>query len=211
MSCTLNGFAIKFADTELIFLFSCVYVCLYVYVWCVVYLSVQVCLPSKAHVEARGWFQVVFFTHCFTLNFEVGSRLGTWSMPLQLGWPVSARLLLCLPSARTVDVQHHAEVTHSCLWLQLQCIGCIWPPWAPALVCINPHVHIIKKNKSKSLKNVECRLERWLSLKMLATLPGRFYSIAPTVRGLEGSIILIPGRSQALFWSLLAYHTYTHK
>lgn len=109
MSCTLNGFAIKFADTELIFLFSCVYICLYVYVWCVVYLSVQVCLTSKAHVEARGWLQVVFLTHCFTLNFEVGSRHGTWSMPVQLGWPVSARLLLCLPSARTVDVQHRGS------------------------------------------------------------------------------------------------------
>lgn len=123
--------------------------------WCVVYLSVQVCLPSKAHVEARSWLQVVFLNHCFTLNFEVGSRHWTWSMPLWLGWLVSARVLLCLAGARTVDVQRHAEVAHSCLWLQLQCIGCIWPPWAPALTCPNLHVHIIQKNKSKSLKNIQ--------------------------------------------------------
>lgn len=97
MPCTLNGFPVKFDGREILFLFSCVCVC-------VEHMCVQVCLPSKAHVEARDWLQDNFLYHFSTLNFKIRSLQLTWSMSFQLDWrprPLESSYIL---SAGIIDV-----------------------------------------------------------------------------------------------------------
>lgn len=51
MSCSLNGFPVKFDGIEILFLFSCV--CM-----CVEHMCVQVCLPSKTRAEPEVGFRI---------------------------------------------------------------------------------------------------------------------------------------------------------
>lgn len=103
--------------------------------------------PAQAKVESKG-----------SLG-DLGA-MGKCREKLRLGPGEMAQLLGACPFLQKTCVLllTPMSVAHNCLYLQLQVIQCLWPLWAPAVICIylhkHTHIHVTKSNKSFKCENI---------------------------------------------------------